>query len=112
VYQDHLHSVLLECKQVTCKDKENGRLTFKRLKQMHDMLCFSLFSKYTKAYFIIGYLESRITNSEIYLVPADELKKYMDSVTKKSINRSEFNKYFSHRILLNYDIYKTITERI
>lgn len=85
---------LVECKQVTL-DNEKGRLQFKRLKQMHDLLAFSdMRPAHHKAWFCIGFLNSHLKNSEVYLVPARALYEYIEHSAKESINRQEFLQNF------------------
>lgn len=94
-----LTSCLVECKQVTCEAGESDRLAFKRLKQMHDMLSFESFSKYHRAYFLVGFLESRWENSEVYLVPVKAMRHYVDNCSMVSINRNTFKEVFGqHKI--------------
>jgi len=80
--------LLVECKQVTCKDGK-GRLAFKRLKQMHDLLAFYKKSAYHRSYFCLGYHDGGWTKGEIYLVPAFELQEIINKHSKVSLNRDE-----------------------
>jgi len=83
---------LVECKQVTCKDGK-GRLAFNRLKQMHDLLSFGVYS-FHKAYFCIAFWDGRWSNSEVYLIPAIDMQAYIIDNSKVSANRVEFKKFF------------------
>lgn len=79
---------LVECKQVTLKEGK-GRLAFKRLKQMHDLLAFEKQSKYHKSYFCISYNNSRWDQSEVYLIPVQEMKKLIEKWNMVSLNRKD-----------------------
>lgn len=80
---------LIECKQVTCDPGEVGRLAFKRLKQMHDLLNFENLCPYHYSYFAIGFYDGGWTNSEIYIVPAQVMQELVLESPKLSINRTE-----------------------
>ncbi len=86
---------LVECKQVTCKDR-TGRFAFKRLKQMHDLVAFE--DKFPDNHFswlCLGFLEQRWDNSEVYIIPIREWKRVTSDFSKVSINRRECSAYFS-----------------
>ncbi len=89
-----LISNLVECKQVTCEDGENARLAFKRLKQMHDMLNFQHFSVFHRSYFLIGFLESRWDNSEVYLIPVENMRIFIEGHGFESANRRTMKDIF------------------
>ena len=91
-----LYSNLVECKQVTCEVGESDRLAFKRLKQMHDMISFESFSEFHRAYFLIGFLESRWENSEVYLVPVKAMNYYVEHCSMASVNRNMFKEVFGN----------------
>jgi len=97
-----LFSNLVEAKQVTCEPGENGRLAFKRLKQMHDLLSFESFSNYHRGFFLVGFIENKWDNSEVYLVPVKALHYYIDHCVMASINRETFKICF-HEYLLSYE---------
>lgn len=86
--------VLVECKQVTCEDGENGRLAFKRLKQFHDLLAFLEFHPSHKAFICVAFKESFWRNSDTFLLPAKQFKDYIDNCQKVSINREEMKQAF------------------
>ena len=80
--------MLVECKQVTCKDR-NGRLAFKRLKQMHDLQTFEQIHGVKSAFFCIAYWDGRWTNSEVYLVPVSIISTLIETHNYKSLNRAD-----------------------
>ena len=98
IFQKHL--ILAECKQVTAP---NTRLTFKRLKQLHDLLSFENTDYFHHSYVIIGFYHGGWTkeSSEIYAIPANIMKEIIDISSKVSINQIEMKKYstFKFRIV-------------
>ena len=95
-----LVNALVECKQVTCKDGK-GRITFKRLKQLHDLLNFaSMRTSFHKAYFCLGFYDSGWLNGEVYLIPVHLLyEEILKRKTKASFNRNEVAVLFNEYIL-------------
>jgi len=85
--------ILVECKQVTCKDG-NGRLAINRLKQLHDLLSFAKHYTNHKAFFCIAFWDGRWDKSEIYFIPAKGLKIVIDNWEKKSFNRFDMQTIF------------------
>ena len=109
------HVYLVECKQVTCKEG-TGRLTFKRLKQMHDMNAFEAkFPFFHKAYWCIAFYDGRWDKSEIYLIPTRELHNQVILHNKLSFNREDMKKLFSqHKTTVVrgvIDIWTELTKR-
>ena len=92
-----LWSVLVECKQVTCREGK-GRLAFKRLKQMHDLLMFKSFSHFHEAYWCIAFWDGSWADSEIYLIPTTEMKQFIDNCKFVSVNRHDMHNEFNHRL--------------
>lgn len=87
--------ILVECKQVTCEDGK-GRLAFKRLKQMHDLIAFeSVYPTFHKAYFCIAYYDDKWAKSLIYLIPVNVLKAIIDTSNKESLNQTEAEEYLN-----------------
>ena len=90
---------LIECKQVTCK-YEKGRLNFKRLKQMHDLLNFkTLRMKHHDAYFCIAFYDHGWLNSEVYLIPVHKMYEDIEATKRKSFNRDNFKIKYAEYIL-------------
>jgi len=89
-YQDksNLYLHLVECKQVTCKEGK-GRLTFKRLKQMHDLLQFERAFDFHYSWFCLAWLDRAWKDSDVYIVPAKLVSNYIDNSNKVSMNRNE-----------------------
>ena len=98
IVSDNGTFALIECKQVTCKEGK-GRLAFKRLKQLHDLLSFLRVDyNHHKAYFLIAYYDNRWDKSDVYLIPVLDVQLMIERLNKQaSINREEakfrFNKY-------------------
>ncbi len=84
---------LVECKQVTCKDGK-GRLAFKRLKQMSDLIAFEKKFEFHKSWFCIAFKDKYWRDSEVYLVPAMEFKSHVTDSMMSSINRHTMKDYF------------------
>ena len=85
---------LLECKQVTCKEGK-GRLAFKRLKQLHDMLSFEKkFPTFHKAYFCIAFYDTNWSKSDIYIIPVKDMELFIHQSEKVSANRRDMQTYF------------------
>lgn len=95
-----LISNLVECKQITIDEEKSYRLQLKRLKQSHSLDSFAKWSRFHRAYYLIGFYDGGWTNSEIYLIPVDVLLAFIkcecEPIEKKSINKDEFKKNFSH----------------
>ena len=91
---DYHKFMLIEAKQVTCDENGKGRLAFKRLKQMHDMLSFQKIHGERSAFFLIGFWDKRWTNSEVYLVPVNLIEFTINTSSKVSINREEAKHQF------------------
>lgn len=89
-----VYVILVECKQVTCAAGENGRLAFKRLKQMTDLITFKSIRPFHKSYFCIAFKEPFWANSEVYLLSADAMQALINSSAKVSINREEMKTCF------------------
>ncbi len=90
-------TILVECKQVTCKEDGKGRLATKRLKQMNDLLGFQCSFPNHKSYFCIAFKERFWAKSDIYMIPII----IMDLAVKKnlhegrmSFNREQFEENF------------------
>ena len=92
---NNLHCFLVECKQVTCKEGK-GRLAFKRLKQLHDLLAFHERSVYHESYFCIGFYDNGWQKGEIYMVSVRYMERIIENFSKVSINRNEAKNYFSN----------------
>lgn len=90
--------ILFECKQVTCKEGK-GRLAFKRLKQLHDLLTFDNLKIEHKSFFVFAFLDKRWNDSEVYLVPAIDVDAYIRVCGKESINREEAKEFFKNEKL-------------
>jgi hypothetical protein len=87
--------VLLEAKLVTC-DEGKGRFALKRLKQLHDLLQFFLMDVHNhSAYIALAYYDERWANSELYIIPIQEMNSTILSRTKESINREEAKEEFA-----------------
>ena len=86
-----LKLILVECKMVTLNDEDKGRLAFKRLKQMHDLLNFEKKRPLNhRSYFCIAFWEGRWSNSEIYIVPVQFMYDYVTLWSSKvSMNRDD-----------------------
>lgn len=93
--QNYNKVILFECKQVTCKDGK-GRLAFKRLKQLHDLLAFEHIKDEHESNFVIAFWDKNWAKSDIYLVPVKTMKFIMDNINKVSINREEAAEQFEH----------------
>jgi len=100
-YYEHLQSCVVECKQVTLKD-EKGRLAFKRLKQMHDLLAFEERFESHHAFFCIAFLNLRWDDSEVYIIPVKIMKRFIDDWPMVSINRMEMRNKFG-KYLVGYN---------
>ncbi len=111
VYHEHKF-MLMECKQVTCKRSQSftdtagktpalgkGRLAFKRLKQMHDLLAFEAIHGKNSAFFVVAFYDGRWNNSEVYMVPINQMKNMVDNYGRVSINRQDMKSYFPNHIL-------------
>jgi len=108
--------ILIECKMVTLDDNDKGRLAFKRLKQMHDLLNFeSVRPEHHDSYFCIAYWQGRWDQSDIYIVPAklvyDVVKKYTESGTVSLNRENARQEFFTYRAklengLINFNIIK------
>jgi len=92
-YSNHPILALVECKQVTCKEGK-GRLGFKRLKQLHDMLSFQNKFTFHKSYFCIAFYDGRWDNSEIYIVPVKEMEDFIHNHSMVSVNRLDMHLKF------------------
>ncbi len=55
-----------------------GRLNFKRLKQLHDLISFRNYSIYQHAYFCIAFKDNRWDKSDIYMIPIIFFKGVID----------------------------------
>lgn len=87
--QDYFRVILVECKQVTCENGQ-GRLAFKRLKQLHDMLAFIKATPiFHEAYFCIAFYNDRWDKSDVYLVRAEKMFELITHRNKQSLNRTE-----------------------
>jgi len=85
---------LVECKQVTCKDGK-GRIAFKRLKQMHDLLNFlTLRPVFHKSYFCIAFYDNGWIKSEIYIIPVMKMYESIQETDQQSYNRTEMKELF------------------
>ena len=85
---ENLHLILVECKQVTCKERK-GRFAFKRLKQMHDLLNFTSISPLHESNFCIAYYDKRWDNSDVYIVPVKIMHELVNSWDYVSLNRED-----------------------
>ena len=83
----YLNSILVECKQVTCKEDGKGRLAFKRLKQMHDLKAFEDVFPAHRSFFCIAYFDRRWANSDIYIVPVFAMEMIIADHPYVSMNR-------------------------
>jgi len=83
-----LKLTLVECKQVTCKNGK-GRLAFKRLKQMHDLIAFENYTPSHNSYFCIAYYDKRWDKSEVYIIPVRIMKELIDNHNYVSLNRED-----------------------
>jgi len=90
IYDNYISLILIlvECKQVTCKDGK-GRLAFKRLKQMHDLLNFTSISPLHESNFCIAYYDKRWDNSDVYIVPVKIMHELVNSWDYVSLNRED-----------------------
>lgn len=86
---------LVECKQCTVSDN-NPKPTLKidRLHQMNDMIAFQKYSPNHKSFFCIAWVEKRWTDSDIYLIPVDEMYYFVNNWHKQSINRDDMREHF------------------
>jgi len=101
-YEMHLKTILVECKQVTCDDYGRGRLTHKRLKQMHDMLSFENKFNNHKAFWCIAFYNSRWDKSDIYLIPVRVMYGAIQAHSMVSFNRIDFDRIFAdYRVFIN-----------
>jgi len=96
----HLH--IVECKQVTLDEDGTGRLAFKRLKQMHDLISFEENNGFHHAWFCIAYKEKFWANSDVYLIPAHKVKELIDKWTFESINRYDASVEFAEFQIMNF----------
>ena len=87
---NYLRLHLVECKQVTCDENGKGRLTFKRLKQMHDLITFAEIRRSHYSWFCVAFKEKFWSQSDVYLIPAWRMKVLVDSSNMMSINRENF----------------------
>jgi len=88
---------LVECKQVTCKEGK-GKLAFKRLKQLHDMLSFENKFEHHKAFFCIAFYNGQWNESEVYLVPVKEMDHFIANHHLISVNRQDMYSYFKDEL--------------
>jgi len=89
---DEQHNgVLVECKE--CK---GDKFSFKRLKQMSDLLSFHKRSKNHRSYLLLHFRDRTIKTGEAYLVGISALHIFMSSWPKKSITREEAKTEFAH----------------
>jgi hypothetical protein len=95
IVSNHNKFQLYECKQVTLVEGK-GRLTFKRLKQMHDLLAFENVHGERSSYFVIGFKDKYWANSEVYIVPAVVMQNYILVHRKVSVNRKDMREAFQH----------------
>jgi hypothetical protein len=94
-----LKSCLVECKQVTCDENGKGRLTFKRLKQTHDLLYFADRFINHQAYYCITFKEKFWKKSDLYIIPIKFFVQTIKKVMNKSLNRQDFyNLFKKHKI--------------
>lgn len=106
----NLDLYLVECKQVTCENGK-GRLAFKRLKQMHDLQTFSNQNKNHWAYFCIAFYDGRWDNSEVYLIPVNNVYQKIISINKESFNREDMKRLFpDHKVALQKGVINLIQE--
>ena len=90
---------LIECKQVTCQNGK-GRLAFKRLKQMHDLLSFQqVYPTFHRSYFCIAFYDNGWNNSDIYLIPVKEMEHFVTNHSMKSANREMMRIYFKDQLV-------------
>ena len=75
---DSLQLHLVECKQVTLDEEGKGRLAFKRLKQMNDLIIFGEIRQAHHSWFCIAYKEKLWANSDIYIVPAKTMRSIVE----------------------------------
>jgi hypothetical protein len=111
VHPDIIHSAitvrelivaLVECKHVDCDDGEGGRLAFKRLKQMHDLVNFeNIRPDRHRAFFCIAFHESRWDNSEVYMIPVHQMQRFVNEFNKVSMNREDAaSRFYRYRVLM------------
>lgn len=84
---------LVECKQVSCKEGK-GRLAFKRLKQLHDLIAFENRFPHHFSYFCIAFWDGRWDKSEIYIVPVKEMELFITNHSMVSVNRQDMHSSF------------------
>lgn len=100
-HPDHtnLRLMLIECKMVTLDD-EKGRLAFKRLKQMHDLINFeNIRPDCHKSYFCIAYWAGRWDQSEIYIVPVHTMQRVVMTFAERgivSLNREQAREHLKN----------------
>jgi len=84
---DRLKVLLVEAKQVTCKDGK-GRFAFKRLTQLASLMSFVNHPGH-EAYLCLAYYDKNWANSEVYYVPILHMKLVMEAHSFVSLNRSD-----------------------
>ena len=98
-FKQSLRLMLIECKQVTL-DEDKGRLAFKRLKQMHDLINFeNIRPNYHKSYFCIGYWSGFWSTSEIYIVPVYTMQRLVMTFAERgivSLNREQAKEHLKN----------------